>query len=280
MSTGARLAQTHAERELPRREALPHLVVDRRHLALAAAGLPGPGGGSSSRTCSAQWRASTSSRCRPGRHLARRALEAGLSRSGERRAACEEPRMRQPELGQQLVEALVLVQPPAHLVHRVGVRRHRPRRPAEPGRLDAPRGRVVKVDEVHQHLAGLPLVDARGRGAARPGKVLEDTSCATLSSSRSPIRRTSWSSSTLSRAATPSTRAPRLDSRRALYRHRKGAEPPFRCFLGACRRNPARAMRRVQLRGGARRQPARRTFSYVEPAAEGANEADGPLSSL
>ena len=30
--------------------------------------------------------------------------------------------------------------------------------------------------------------------------------------------------------------------------------------LRACRRNPARAMRRVQMRGGARRQPARRTF--------------------
>src|SRR6185295_20000035 len=80
-------------------------------------------------------------------------------------------------------------------------------------------------------------------------------------------------------------------------------------------------MRRVQLRGGVRRQPARRTcrtlsrlsraptkqrssekagqsdekgpaarrrpkaageayFPYVEPAVEGANEADGPLSSL
>ena len=42
----------------------------------------------------------------------------------------------------------------------------------------------------------------------------------------------------------------------------------------------ARARRRVQLRGGARRQPARRTCWYVEPAVEGANEADRPLSSL
>ena len=42
----------------------------------------------------------------------------------------------------------------------------------------------------------------------------------------------------------------------------------------------ARARRRVQLRGGARR-PQREAYSlYVERAAEGANEADGPLSSL
>src|SRR6185369_2059048 len=71
--------------------------------------------------------------------------------------------------------------------------------------------------------------------------------------------------------------------------------------LEACWRNRARARRRVQLRGGARRQPARRTLcgslalarisgfarlasgfglAQREPAVEGANEADGPLSSL
>ena len=39
-------------------------------------------------------------------------------------------------------------------------------------------------------------------------------------------------------------------------------------------------MRRVQLRGGARRPHARRTFCTLSRAVEGANEADGPLSSL
>ena len=48
--------------------------------------------------------------------------------------------------------------------------------------------------------------------------------------------------------------------------------------LGARRGNPARTMRRVELRGGARRLPPRRTFCTLSVAAAGANEADGPLS--
>ena len=50
--------------------------------------------------------------------------------------------------------------------------------------------------------------------------------------------------------------------------------------LGACRRNPARAMRKGR---AARRRPkpAREAYSlYVEPPGEGATYADGPVSSL
>ena len=46
--------------------------------------------------------------------------------------------------------------------------------------------------------------------------------------------------------------------------------------LGACRRNPARAMRRVQLRGGARRQPARRTFCTLSRLSRAPTKQMGP----
>ena len=46
--------------------------------------------------------------------------------------------------------------------------------------------------------------------------------------------------------------------------------------LGACRRNPARAMRRVQLRGGARRQPARRTFCTLSRLPRAPTKQMGP----
>jgi len=68
---------------------------------------------------------------------------------------------------EQLVEGLVLVQTAADLVHGVGVARHRPHRPAEDRGLDAPRGGVVEVEEVHQHVAGLPAIDPRAGRAAR-----------------------------------------------------------------------------------------------------------------
>ena len=68
----------------------------------------------------------------------------------------------------------------------------------------------------------------------------------------------------------PSTGAPRGQGRGATRAGRRD-HPAVRASsargpgvarrpLGACRKTPARAMRRVQLRGGARRQPARRTF--------------------
>ena len=45
---------------------------------------------------------------------------------------------------------------------------------------------------------------------------------------------------------------------------------------GACRRNRARAMRRVQLRGGARRQPARRTFRTLSRLPRAPTKQMGP----
>ena len=50
--------------------------------------------------------------------------------------------------------------------------------------------------------------------------------------------------------------------------------------LGACRRNPARARRRVQLRGGARRQPARRTFCTLSRLSRAPTKQMGPSRSL
>ena len=44
----------------------------------------------------------------------------------------------------------------------------------------------------------------------------------------------------------------------------------------ACRRSPARAMRRVQLRGGARRQPARRTFCTLSRLPRAPTKQMGP----
>src|SRR5262249_22478664 len=46
------------------------------------------------------------------------------------------------------------------------------------------------------------------------------------------------------------------------------------------KRVPARTMRRVQLRGGARGPHARRTSCTLSVRPSGANDADGPLSSL
>src|SRR6266571_1231571 len=82
-------------------------------------------------------------------------------------AVAEEPKV-QPHLGQQLVEALVLMEAAADLVHGVGIGWHRPRRSAECDRLNAPRRSVVKVDEVHQHISGLPSIDSRVGRPARP----------------------------------------------------------------------------------------------------------------
>src|SRR5436190_1034255 len=102
-----------------------------------------------------------------GRETVRRTtFEVGRTASGS-----HEPRVRLAQLRQELVEALVLVEPAAHLVHRVGVGRHRPRRPAEPRRLDAPRGGVVEVDEVHQHVPRLPAIDSSLGRAAWPVEV-------------------------------------------------------------------------------------------------------------
>ena len=78
---------------------------------------------------------------------------------------------------------------------------------------------------------------------------------------------------------------PRRGRRSSWSRRRKGSawpepaasstdRPPAR--LGACRRNPARARRRVQLRGGARRQPARRTFCTLSRLSRAPTKQMGP----
>src|SRR5262245_51557286 len=106
----------------------------------------------------------------PGDRLAARAAEARLVEVRRAARRLHEPRVRLPHLGQELVEALVRVQATAHLVDRVGVGRQRPWWAAKRRRLDAPGGRVVEVDEVHQDVARLPPIDPR---AGRPASAVE-----------------------------------------------------------------------------------------------------------
>jgi len=75
------------------------------------------------------------------------------------------------QLGEQLVEALVPVQPAPDLVDRVGVGGEGPWRAPERDGLNAPRGGVVEVDEVHQDVPGLPLIDPGVRRPARSREI-------------------------------------------------------------------------------------------------------------
>src|SRR5688500_15666171 len=110
-----------------------------------AACLPGPGGGLQLAHVLGPVASEELEALASGQHLARRALQARLVEIGRAARRAEEPRVRLAELGQQLVEALVLVQPPARLVHGVGVRGHRPWGTVERGRLDAPRSEERRV---------------------------------------------------------------------------------------------------------------------------------------
>ena len=85
-------------------------------------------------------------------------------------------------------------------------------------------------------------------------------------------------SSSTSRAAASVERrgARRSGCRRRRARAGRGSRHDGRRPLGACRRNPARAMRRVQLRGGARRQPARRSRSTLSLRSRAPTKQMGP----
>ena len=72
-----------------------------------------------------------------------------------------------------------------------------------------------------------------------------------------------------------STPAAPISASSGQSRRRRRRSPPIG-LLGACRRNPARAMRRVQLRGGARRQPARRTFCTLSRLSRAPTKQMGP----
>ena len=106
----------------------------------------------------------------PRHHVAVGPPEARLVEVGRVAGGAQQPAMREPHLGQEIVEGLVLVQAAAHLVHGVGVSRHAPHRPALGHGLDAPRGGVMEVDEVLQDVARLPPVHPRG---GRPPRTLE-----------------------------------------------------------------------------------------------------------
>ena len=74
------------------------------------------------------------------------------------------------DLNHDLVEGLAFVEDPAYFVDGVPVRRDRENRAAYPNRLDAPGGCLVKIDEVHEHIPGLPPVDS---GLTRPARPVE-----------------------------------------------------------------------------------------------------------
>src|SRR2546426_11738663 len=82
----------------------------------------------------------------PCYRVAVRATEARLVEVSRVARRLHEPRVRLPELREELVEALVRVEPPAHLVDRVGVRRQGPGRTAERRGLNTPGGRVVEIE--------------------------------------------------------------------------------------------------------------------------------------
>ena len=75
------------------------------------------------------------------------------------------------DLNHQLIEGLAFVENPADLVDGVPVRRDSPDWSAYPNRLDTPGGCFVKVDEVHEHIPGLPPVDSGLTGSAGPVEV-------------------------------------------------------------------------------------------------------------
>src|SRR5881397_3674990 len=79
----------------------------------------------------------------------RGATKAGLVEVRRVPNRVSQPSVRLPDLDQQLVEAFMLVELPAHLVDPVGVRRQGPGRPTERDGLQAPCGGVVEVNEVH-----------------------------------------------------------------------------------------------------------------------------------
>jgi hypothetical protein len=74
-------------------------------------------------------------------------------------------------LDDEFVERLALVEDATYLVDGVPVRRDSEDRAANSNRLDAPGGGLMKVDEVHEDIPGLPLVNSRATGPARPVEV-------------------------------------------------------------------------------------------------------------
>ena len=167
----------------------------------------------------------------------------------------------------------------ADRAHREGRGGQRPRRHAEharhPDRLAAGR-HGVPADAGHD----LRQLDQERRAAPR-------WSATTTARASTTARRRSRGTRRIPRAVRRrlqpgrSARAPAAPACSTASRptERLSEKPGYEVLLlalGACRRNPARAMRRVQLRGGARRQPARRTFCTLSRLSRAPTKQMGP----
>ena len=166
----------------------------------------------------------------------------------------------------------------------------RPRRSRRPGAARSPRGSGFAARRCPRPVSSERPPRPQRRQASRPG---EPMSASAARAGRHLARASSTGSRSL-----PCTKGSGTQKHPGARRQRRAAgrrRPPsipggrrptrsgrYACALGARRSEiRARAMRRVQLRGGARRQPARRTFCTLSRLSrDAAPAADGPVSSL